>query len=111
MSALSLLLFFFPPNADADGLDKDAIRSVVRNNIRDIRGCYNAGLQQDADLEGRISLRLKITAKGDVEDATVLDAEFDEGVPACMADAVQDWEFPRAEKNTVITYPFVFSPG
>lgn len=111
MGALSLLLFFFPPHADGDGLDKDAIRSVVRSNIKDIRGCYNAGLEQDKDLEGRISLRMEIAAGGTVKDATVLDADFDEGVPACMAKTVRDWDFPAIDKPTVVTYPFLFKPS
>lgn len=111
MRVLSLVLLFFPPHAADDGLDKNAIRSVVRSNIQDVRGCYKAGLEQDGDLEGRISLRFEISARGDVDDAEVIDADFDEGVPTCIAKAAEDWEFPRSKSKTVVTYPFVFSLG
>lgn len=110
MGALSLLLFLFPPQADGDGLDKEAIRSVVRDNIKEIRSCYKAALEQDADLEGRISLRLKITSSGSVDDATVLDADFDGGVPSCVAKSARSWKFPTSKAKTVVTYPFRFKP-
>ena len=97
-------------------LDKDVIRRVVRSHINEVRHCYNQGLTRNPNLAGRVSVQFQIAGTGQVTAAvptvsgTTLD---DKGVQRCVANAVKRWKFPRASTGgiSMVSYPFVFSPG
>jgi TonB family protein len=97
-------------------LDKDVIRRVVRSHINEVRHCYNAGLTRDPNLSGRVQVQFQIGATGRVS-AAVPTANGttlgDKAVERCVAQAVRRWKFPRASNGgtSMVSYPFVFSPG
>lgn len=97
-------------------LDKDVIRRVVRSHINEVRHCYNQGLTRDPNLSGRVTVQFQIGGTGRVTAAvpTVKGTSLsDKGVQRCVAKAVRRWKFPRARNGgmSMVSYPFVFSPG
>ena len=95
------------------GLGKEQIRTVVRGHINEIRDCYNEGLSKNPELGGRVVASFKIEADGKVSESSSKETSVDDELTACVVDAVKTWEFPESSegKSTVVTYPFVLSPG
>lgn len=101
------------PKAEVEGaLDRDIIRRIVRAHISEVRECYDAGLQHDPELAGRVAVQFVIGPKGKVTRATA-ESEMEGDVPACIAKAVEGWLFPRPAdgKDVAVAYPFVLEPG
>jgi hypothetical protein len=95
-------------------LDKDIIRRIVRAHLNEVRSCYNAGLQKDPALTGRVSINFVIKGDGAVGSAVIADDNLpDPEVGKCIAKAVQTWRFPKplGGGNVVVTYPFTLVPG
>lgn len=77
---------------------RDAVRSVVVRHIRDLRRCYDKGVDRDPDLSGSITLELEIDAAGDVLDASA--SRFsDPAVGDCMAAAAKGWRFGEVDRR------------
>ena len=93
------------------GLDKSAIREVVRANIDDVRECYNAELVDDEAVEGRVMVSFEIRPDGTVGKADVSESTMPERFDACLATAVATWSFPASDKATSVLYPFEMTPG
>lgn len=104
-----------PVEAGVDGwLDKDAIRQVVRENIAAVRSCYNDALRDDPTLAGRVVIRAVIDGDGSVGHTEVAEGTSigHPKVARCIADAMASWQFPASKSGTtIVTYPFVLSPG
>jgi len=104
-----------PGTAEAQGgLDSDIIRRIVRAHLPEVRYCYNQALARDPQAKGRVAVQFMIGGAGQVTSAAAIDSEVrDPALPACVAQAVRRWKFPRAEGSgsTVVTYPFVFAPA
>ncbi len=102
-----------PAWAGGGVLDKEAIRTVVRAHIGEIRECYNAGLERNPELGGKIVVGFEIAADGavkrsEITESTVADAQ----VGACVAAAVKSWKFPAPQGGSVeVAYPFELAPG
>lgn len=98
--------------AEVDGgLDKAAVREVVRARIGDIRDCYNAELIEDDSIAGRIVVDFTVAAAGSVQDVTIAESTMPDRFAACVAAAVGTWQFPSAERATAVSYPFNMEPG
>lgn len=93
------------------GLDKEAVRAVVRARIDDIRVCYNAELIEDDSVAGRVVVDFTIAAVGSVRDVEIGESTMPARFDACVAAAVGTWQFPNAELATAVSYPFVMEPG
>ncbi len=102
-----------PAWAGGGVLDKDAIRTVVRAHIHEVRDCYNAGLEKDPDLAGKIVVGFEISATGAVQRSEITESTLaDAQVGACVAAAVKTWAFPAPKGGAVdVAYPFAFEPG
>lgn len=104
---------------DGDGagfvgtIDKEAIRRVIRNHIREIRSCYERALQRQPDLYGKVVFSWVIAEKGRVQSARVISNELGNAeVANCIKSKLQTWTFPDPPPNTlaeVDSYPFVFA--
>lgn len=95
-------------------LDKDIIRRIVRAHINEVRHCYNQGLTQNPELEGRVSITWTIDKLGAVVESRVEENTVsDPAVAPCIADAAKGWKFPKPKGGgqVVVTYPFNLSPG
>ncbi|PRQ08129.1 AgmX/PglI C-terminal domain-containing protein [Enhygromyxa salina] len=117
-----LAAIFMPSEADAantevqnatveGGLDKSAVREVVRANIDQVRSCYNAELVDDATIEGSSVLAFVVRSDGSVTKAKVPESTMPPRFDRCMRRAVSTWSFPVAEAQTRVSYPFTMSPG
>jgi TonB family protein len=96
------------------GIDKEIIRRVVRSHLMEVRGCYNQGLIRDPNLAGRVAVQFTISPAGTVGGSVVAERSIDDAAVAnCIAKAVRRWKFPKPDQggSTIVTYPFVLSPG
>lgn len=94
------------------GIDREAIRRVIRENIRAIRTCYERELQRKPDLYGKIVLGWHIEEKGRVTKTwTVSNTMGSDEVAQCILARLKTWTFPEPPGDQVasVTYPFVFS--
>lgn len=77
---------------------RDAVRSVVVRHVKDLRECYDKGVDRDPDLSGRITLKLEIDASGEVVDASASRFE-DPAVSDCMAAVAKAWRFGEVDRR------------
>ena len=106
--------------APAGELDKDAIRTGIREIIPAVRTCYEEGLERDSSLQGRLVVDFVIAAKdgeGRIDTAEVQPGEDDHDfmnaplTAQCIVQALAEARFPVPQGGGVVhvTYPFVFA--
>jgi len=96
----------------AAGMDKEAIRRVIREHLKEIRNCYERELQRSPDLYGKLVLEWDIEEQGRVSRCVVKsNALGNDSVAQCIASRLKTWKFPDPPANMVgrVSYPFVFS--
>jgi hypothetical protein len=93
-------------------LGPEPVQRVVRQSFGRLRACYEAGLQRDPGLEGRVSVKFVIDREGAVtmampwSDTTLPD----QAVARCVAKAYEAMEFPKPTGGIVtVVYPVVFT--
>lgn len=94
------------------GMDKEAIRRVIREHIKEIRNCYERELQRQPDLYGKLVLEWDIEEGGRVASCRVKsNALGNESVAGCISSRLKTWKFPDPPAGVVgrVSYPFVFS--
>lgn len=100
-------------DADFTGsMDREAIRRVIREHLREIRNCYERELQRTPDLYGKVVITWDIVEGGRVSQAGVSRNEIgSSAVGECIAARLKTWRFPDPPKDQVgrVSYPFVFS--
>ena len=92
------------------GLSREAIRRVVRRNLRQVRFCYEQGLQQNPSIEGRVIVQWTIDPTGRVQGSSVASSTLrDASVESCIAQAVRRWSFPQPDGGSMVgvNYPFL----
>ena len=91
----------------------ELVQWVVRQNFGRLRTCYEAGLQRDPGLEGRVSVQFVIDREGAVTMATPVSADTtlpDREVVRCITKAYESMSFPKPEGGIVnVVYPVVFT--
>ena len=90
----------------------ELVQWVVRQSFGRLRTCYEAGLQRDPGLEGRVSVQFVIDREGAVtmaapgSDTTLPDRE----VVRCITKAYESMSFPKPEGGIVtVVYPVLFT--
>lgn len=95
--------------ATADALDATTIRSVVRSHSDGFMGCYQLGLGRDPNLQGRVTTRFDIDARGTIQDVTIAESDlFDCTVIDCIRDHFVTIRFPPPGNVVTVLYPIVF---
>lgn len=92
-------------------LDKEIIRRVVRENMAQVRYCYERELTRTPGLFGKVTMKWTISDQGKVITASVLETQMkNAAVEQCLARRIQGWRFPKPKGGgtVVVTYPFVF---
>ena len=95
----------------------EVIQRIVRQNFGRFKLCYENGLRNNPNLEGRVAVRFVISRDGAVQSADNGGSDLpDAGVVSCVARAFYGLSFPQpeneAERGVVtVTYPIVFSPA
>lgn len=93
-------------------VDKEAIRKVIQSHIREIRYCYERELQQQPDLNGKISVRWNIDSAGRALNPQIASDELGSlAVGNCIRGKIKEWNFPATPLGVEaeVKYPFVFS--
>ncbi len=95
------------------GMDKEAIRRVVREHINDLRTCYEAELNKDPNLAGKLVLQWEIKEGGRVGKVSAVnrgDTISNKRVIKCCQNVLSEWRFPEPPAGMVgiVVYPFIF---
>ncbi len=94
------------------GMDKEAIRRVIREHIREIRNCYERELQRSPDLYGKLVLQWNIVEGGRATEVKVVSNGLgNNDVAQCVSGRLRSWKFPDPPKDQIgqVVFPFVFS--
>ncbi len=95
------------------GMDKEAIRRVVREHINDLRTCYEQELNRDPNLSGKLVLQWEIKEGGRVGKVSAVnrgDTIRNQKVIRCCQNVLAEWRFPEPPAGMVgiVVYPFIF---
>lgn len=91
------------------GLDRSIIQRIVRQHRRELKYCYEQGLQKNKNLSGTVKLKFIVSAMGTVISARVLSTTLkNRKVESCMTQRVRRWNFPASKggRPTTVKYPF-----
>jgi hypothetical protein len=94
------------------GMDKEAIRRVIRQNIAAIKHCYERQLNRDPSLHGKISVRWQIGSRGSVIFSKIHRSTLKNSkVAGCVRNKIHSLKFPPPPSGQIaeVIYPFVFS--
>jgi MYXO-CTERM domain-containing protein len=96
------------------GLPSEVVQRIVRQNFGRFRLCYERGLATNPNLQGTITTKLEINAKGEVTSAKDGGADLPDGsVVECVHRAFGTLSFPEPlNKSKVdVVYAIAFAPG
>ena len=92
------------------GLSRDQIAEVINRNLGQITYCYEQGLQRQAGLSGRVTVKFQIGGNGRVSSARVGSSSVRSAqVENCITGKLKTWGFPRPKGGVTVavTYPFM----
>ncbi len=94
-------------------LPPEVVQRIVRQNYGRFRLCYENGLRNNPNLQGRVSVRFVIGRDGSVSNVGNAGSDLpDASVVACVVRSYQGLTFPEPEAGIVtVVYPIMFSPG
>ncbi len=94
-------------------LPPEVIQRIVRQNYGRFRLCYENGLRNNPNLQGRVSVRFVIGRDGSVSNVGNAGSDLpDPAVVSCVTRAYYGLSFPQPEGGIVtVVYPIMFSPG
>jgi hypothetical protein len=94
-------------------LPREIIQRIVRQNYGRFRFCYESGIRNNPNLQGRVSVRFVIGRDGAVSNVANGNSDLpDAAVVACVIRAYYSLSFPQPEGGIVtVVYPIMFSPG
>ncbi len=120
MTAWLMLLLAATPN-DGGALptaigsfDKEVIRRVIRQHMREMASCYEQALAKKPDAAGKIAVTFTISKEGNVSSAEANeDTIGDAAMQGCVVRKVKALMFPAPKGGGIVsvTYPFMFSPA
>jgi len=97
------------------GLPKDVINAVVQRHRAEIRACYDAALQRNPNIRGKIVVAFTIQPNGVVSATSVKESALgDGGLEGCILSRIRTWLFPKPEApvvTEVAAYPFYLNPA
>jgi TonB family protein len=92
-------------------LDKEIIRRVIKENLSQIRYCYERELAKSPGLYGKVQVKFIIAATGLVSNSQVDESTMkNANVEQCIVQKVRGWRFPKPKGGgiVIVTYPFIF---
>jgi TonB family protein len=101
-------------NSVKGGLEKGVVDSVIKENISEVRGCYEAQLASHPQLKGRVVTNFTIADNGRVSAANITESTLkNPGTETCLLDVILDMDFPPpvGGGKVDVKYPFIFSPA
>ena len=93
-------------------LPPEVIQRIVRQNYGRFRLCYENGLRNNPNLQGRVSVRFVIGRDGAVSNVGNAGSDLpDPAVVSCVTRAYYGLSFPQPEGGIVtVVYPIMFAP-
>ena len=94
-------------------LPPEVISRIVRQNFGRLRLCYEAGLRNNPNLQGRIAVRFVIGRDGAMSTVSNGGSDLpDAGVIRCAFRALYGLSFPQPDSGIVtVSLPFYFRPS
>jgi hypothetical protein len=93
-------------------IDREAIRRVIRENLKLFENCYNQALRRNSDAYGKVEITWNIEERGRATKAFVKSNSVgDKPMGECIARVIRGLTFPEPPPDQVaqVTYPFVFA--
>lgn len=85
------------------------LQGAVASHESQTRACYDKAVAANPDLEGKVTLRLRVDGKGKLLGAAVESSTLDSpSVERCIADAARDWHFPAVGSAAPVVLSYVF---
>jgi hypothetical protein len=108
-----------PPRVRPEGittsgrLPSEVIQRIVRQNFGRYRFCYEQGLRNNPNLQGRVAVRFVIGRDGGVSQVQNGGSDMpDANVVQCVVRSFYGLSFPAPENGIVtVNYPIMFQPG
>ena len=102
------------PEASAQKADIDfqPVLSVVHSGTANLQRCYERALKQRPDLDGRLTMRLSVSAAGKVRQVQPrgTSAALPEGLVACLRTVSGQWRFPATGSALTFDVPLRLLP-
>ncbi len=94
-------------------LPPEVIQRIVRQNFGRFRLCYENGLKNNPNLQGRVTVKFVIDRSGAVGMTADGGSDLpDQGVVQCVVRGFGNLSFPQPEGGMVtVVYPIMFNPG
>lgn len=93
-------------------IDKEAIRSTIREHARPIQNCYAQALNRDSKVKGKVVISWDIADTGKVTNSSVYSNDTsDERLAQCVRKELAKITYAKLPKGQTarILYPFAFS--
>jgi hypothetical protein len=93
-------------------IDEDLVSHVVYTHHKELRTCYEAGLERNEALRGMVTIKVVIGDDGVVVNAEVKQSNLgDEEVEGCIVDEFYNMDFPVPQRGkAIVNAPFTFQP-
>jgi FHA domain len=94
-------------------LPPEVIQRIVRQNFGRFRLCYENGMRNNPNLQGRVTVKFVIDRSGAVAMQADGGSDLpDQGVVQCVVRGFGNLSFPQPEGGMVtVVYPIMFNPG
>jgi len=94
-------------------LPPEVIQRIVRQNFGRFRLCYETGMRNNPNLQGRVSVKFVIDRSGAVAMTADGGSDLpDQSVVQCVVRGFGNLSFPQPEGGMVtVVYPIMFNPG
>jgi hypothetical protein len=93
-------------------IDREAIRRVIRENLKLFENCYNQALRRNSDAYGKVEIQWNIEERGRATSTVVKSNSIgDRQMGECIARVIRGLTFPEPPPDQIaqVTYPFVFA--
>lgn len=93
------------------GLSKEVIGEVIARYAAQIKACYEAELQKDPALQGKVAVTFTIDGTGGVSEADATENTLGtDAVADCIVRRIGRWRFPEPQGGgeVVVSYPWIF---
>ena len=93
-------------------INEDLVSHVIYTHHKELRTCYEAGLESDEKMVGKVSVKFIIGSDGMVVNSEIKHSTLgDEEVEGCIVDEFYNMDFPAPERGkAIVTAPFTFQP-
>jgi hypothetical protein len=97
---------------DRGEIDFEPVLAVVHEGTASLQRCYERSLKQRPDLDGRLTLRISVSARGSVQQAQPRgqSSELPDDLVACLRTVSVKWRFPATGSALTFDVPLRLSP-